>query len=521
MHGFYRDAPPGGILALLAVGLGLGVAVFVLVPVLILLVLVTRVAAGQQDRRLAMLRLVGATRLQTALVAATETGLAAGAGAALAWGGYAVGRRVASATVVFQGGHFWLADLAVPGWVLALVLVGVPVLAVATTLVALWHVQFRPLSVHRRSRRPAPTPWTALPLAIGVGGQLLLVPLRDRIAADTVGQLAPILAILQVVGVVLIGPWLCLLAARAMARLSRRAPTLLAARRIAHDPGATFRAVGVVALAAMAAAYLGSTADRPGPPAGQQDQRIRPGVVQVNTGPVSPDLVAPLLTGGAVAERWGAGGRFVVSCADVARMRHVTCPHPANDPWGPVEPGPDAARLTVVQFYVPTDGSLAAENRVRTQVANLVPNAIINTDRDPVDYQFEQIFRDLDRMGGLAALFVLLVGAVGLTAGVIGGLAERRRPFALLRASGVRLSELRLVILVETAVTMLATSLVGVGLGLVAAYATTRGADLVWTGPGWRVFAIVGAGVLAALVFSLFALPLVGVATRHDAIRYE
>ena len=61
---------------------------------------------------------------------------------------------------------------------------------------------------------------------------------------------------------------------------------------------------------------------------------------------------------------------------------------------------------------------------------------------------------------------MLLVAACSLTAGMIGGLIERRRPFALLRASGMRLGELRRVVFLETAATMVVTSVVGVGLGL-------------------------------------------------------
>ena len=60
-------------------------AVLVLVPIIILIVAVSRVAAAQREQRLAAIRLVGATRRQTAVVAAAETGIAAVAGVALAW----------------------------------------------------------------------------------------------------------------------------------------------------------------------------------------------------------------------------------------------------------------------------------------------------------------------------------------------------------------------------------------------------------------------------------------------------
>jgi hypothetical protein len=55
----------------------------------------------------------------------------------------------------------------------------------------------------------------------------------------------------------------------------------------------------------------------------------------------------------------------------------------------------------------------------------------------------------------------------------------------------------------------------------VLAYLTTRQGSLQWHWPEPQVFALVGLGVLAAVLFSTFALPLVAITTRHDAVRYE
>lgn len=171
-------------------------------------------------------------------------------------------------------------------------------------------------------------------------------------------------------------------------------------------------------------------------------------------------------------------------------------------------------------WFIPTDGTPAAENRVRTRAANLVPNAIIHTNRDLMDRN-EFFPADLARLASLGFAFMLLVGACSLTAGTIGGLIERRRPFALLRASGVRLGELRRVVFLEVAATMLFTSVLGVGLGLAAGYAATRQEGVAWKWPVLEVFGYVGSGVLAALLFSALALPLLDVTTRHESVRYE
>ena len=55
-------------------------SVFLFATIVALIFMVTRVAAAQRERRLATIRLAGATRLQTAVMAATETGIGALAG---------------------------------------------------------------------------------------------------------------------------------------------------------------------------------------------------------------------------------------------------------------------------------------------------------------------------------------------------------------------------------------------------------------------------------------------------------
>ena len=68
---------------------------------------------------------------------------------------------------------------------------------------------------------------------------------------------------------------------------------------------------------------------------------------------------------------------------------------------------------------------------------------------------------------------------------------------------------------------MLATAAVGVGLGLASSYAFALVGDMAWAWPDAGVFAMLGIGVLTALILSLLALPLLDAAPRHDAVRYE
>ena len=514
-YAFYQ-----GIRVLLLLG-----AVLLLVPVVIFIVMTTRVAAAHRERRLAAIRLVGATRLQAAVVAAVETGLGAVAGTALGWAGYEAGRRILAATLTFQGARFFLDDVVVAPWLLALVLVGVPLLAMLTTVVALSRVQAGPLATSRHGRRPPPSARRALPLAAGIGGLLAAAPLRrvvDAETGETLDNLAPLFLILTIIGFVTIGPWLCMLAGRGIARVSRRVPGLIAARRIASDPSATFRAVSVVVLAVFAVTFSASLVDasEDGPFDGGRGV-LRPGVVEVITGGVPEAKVAPLLSERAVPVRSGDASDFVESCPELARAVTLSCSSSGLAESGISErAGLAGTGLPISMVYILTDGTPAAENRVRTQAANLVPNALIHTQQDRIDTD-AFFFGSLEQLQRLVWYFVLLVAACSLTVGMLAGVLERRRPFALLRASGLRLGELRQVVFLETAAAMLVTAAVGVGLGMATSYAVALFGDMVWTWPDAGVFAMVGIGVLAALILSAMALPLLDAATRHDAVRYE
>jgi hypothetical protein len=248
---------------------------------------------------------------------------------------------------------------------------------------------------------------------------------------------------------------------------------------------------------------------------------LRPGVVEVFTGGVPEAQVAPLLSGQAVASRLDIGGGEVVeSCPKLARVVTRSCSSSGLAEGIRTRAGPADADLPVLSVYVLTDGTPAAENRVRTQAANLVPNAIIHTQRDRLDVDGLYL-GNLERLQRVFWYFVLVVATCSLTVGMVAGVIERRRPFALLRASGLRLGELRQVVFLETAGAMLVTAAVGVGLGMASSYALAQLGDMAWTWPDVGVFAMVGIGVLAALILSTMALPLLDAATRHDAVRYE
>ena len=144
------------------------VAVLIVGPVVVFVAMVTRVGAARREQRFTAIRLAGATRLQTAALAATETATAVIAGTLLGWLGFLAARTVVANHVTLGHGiPIFVEDLTAPIWQMLLVLVAVPVLAVATTLVTLHRVQLSPLGASVPARRRSPQDWRLVPWSPG------------------------------------------------------------------------------------------------------------------------------------------------------------------------------------------------------------------------------------------------------------------------------------------------------------------------------------------------------------------
>ncbi len=354
-----------------------------------------------------------------------------------------------------------------------------------------------------------------------------------------------------VAGFFLAGAWICMWISRGMARTSRSFTTLIVARRIAADPYSTFRAVGAAAIAIYVATSVGLAVAASEQPAYAGGYSVLDrGVVAVHVRGVPEAELAPLMTEGVVVARLGGRTQIIVSCTELARVTDLTCPMPkfeeegggddqpfalAEDlftlpfphpsaadgifqPTGFEAPGPFAAGLPVQTLFIPTDGTPAAQERVRTLAAVTVPQSRSKTRADLAT-------GPLINTNGFAAIlpyamiFVLLFTACSLTVSVITGVLERRRPFALLRASGVRLGELRRIVLLETGAPLAVTVLFGVGVAVVQTFALIPPGE--WILPSSEFLLGLGVGALAAFAVSLIALPFMDAATRHDTVRFE
>ena len=237
-------------------------AIVVLFPLLILVNTATRLAAARREERFAAMRLVGATGRQVNVVATVESAVSAVFGTLLGIGGF-LAVRPALAQISFSGARFFDATVTPTAAGYLGMLVVVPVVATLSSLWSLRRVRISPLGVSRKVTPPPPRAWRAIPLLVGI--PLFVIPLLgDTDLKSQTLKTSPTTPLLYVgtflimAGLVLGGSWLTMQVARGLARISRGASSLLAARRLADNPKNAFRAVSGLVLAVFVGSLLAS-----------------------------------------------------------------------------------------------------------------------------------------------------------------------------------------------------------------------------------------------------------------------
>ncbi|MFD5496665.1 FtsX-like permease family protein [Streptomyces sp. NPDC127091] len=208
-----------------------------LIPVLGFLGQCARVGAVHRDRRLAGLRLAGATPWQVRRVAALETGLACLLGSAVA--------TVFSVLLLLR---LWARPTALAWVAVALIAVAVPVLGAVASVLALRRVVASPLGWVRRetgvrsSRGPGRLFLGSAILVAAVG---VLTAMSDRAPAGRVNWQFPVTVFAALLTVGAGSVWLAGASSRLMGRVlagrARSAAVLIAAERLRADPWAASR----------------------------------------------------------------------------------------------------------------------------------------------------------------------------------------------------------------------------------------------------------------------------------------
>jgi FtsX-like permease family protein len=555
-------------------------ALVLLLPVLIFIGTATRLSAARREERFAAMRLVGATPRQVSLIAAVESTVAAAASVAIGFALFFL-LRIPLAAIPLTGQPFFPAELSLSRPDVLMVAVGVPAAAAVVAWLALRRVTISPLGVSRRVTPAPPRAWRVLPLLAGLadlgfftvvgtppgpGGQVLVY--------------VPGTALIMV-GLVIAGPWLTMAGARVLARRASRPAGLIAARRLADDPRAAFRAVSGLVLAlfifTVTAALIAT-----------QDARHFAPVTDVAASNVLVDQFSASSDSGAVvgsepppsatvlirlrqipgvqgvAEFRAVRGltitspqlqihrapAAVVSCVQLASVPGLgRCPAGAAAAEVPAflaDIGGDLAKVTLPATDIParrltslplssldvaTNGSQPAIERARTVVENAYPTGVASYLNGPASPPqtlgdtaggADAINNAYQQLADVVILTSLAIAGCTLAVSMAGGLAERKRPFSLLRLTGARLRMLRHVIVLESAVPLLAVAAVaiGTGFGAAAMYATTE-IQRPLAGPDAGYYVMTAAGIVLALGLIAATFPLLRRITGPDTARNE
>ncbi|MEW2354536.1 FtsX-like permease family protein [Spirillospora sp. NPDC029432] len=370
-------------------------SVLMVVPLLVFGGAAARLTVARRDRRLAALRLVGATPGQVVAITTAEAVLTAAAGAVLGTLLYAAAIP-ALARVRIAGGGWYAADLW-PGLLPLLgVLAAVPLLVGASAVAGLRRVVISPLGVAQRHTPPGMRAVRAVALvvliiAFGIlGGGVLRV-----------GEIGAIILLvflsLAFLALNFAGPWVVWVLGHLAAATVRRPAGLLAGRRLIDDPRSAWRMVAGVALTGFVAGFLAL---------------LNPGAV--TTGPADRlELAVPKERSAAVA----------------AQARERLDGLPAKVTVTPRE-GNDIVAATVT-------GGEASVDRARTALAGTVPGKVATAPADMGAGTY--LLADL-RTGSLTVLivsFLIAVASAGITGA--GSVLDRRQTYEALRLAGTPL----------------------------------------------------------------------------------
>jgi FtsX-like permease family protein len=375
---------------------------------------------------------------------------------------------------------------------------------------------------------------------------------------------------LIMVGLVTAGPWLTMAGARVMARRTGRPGMLIAARRLADNPKAGFRAVSGLVLALFITtvavslittqnAKSGRPLDGPAaanvladqfsddsqpvtvptPRAALLDRLRSIGGVQ---GVLAVHQVGALTIPDALLgypHQLGALQAGLVACAQLASTPSLgRCPagaavaaFPADGAFG--KPLADitwpAARvsvsrldhLPVLAINVATSGTIPAVEQARTVLEAAYPGSDPPATLGEENADVNQQTVAYQQLADVVVLTSLAIAGCTLAASVAAGLAERKRPFSLLRLAGAPLGLLQRVVALESAVPLLMTAVISIGVGFAASAMFAAAQIGPFTAPGAAYYIITGAGIALSLGIIAATMPLLRRITGPEVARNE
>jgi FtsX-like permease family len=190
----------------------------------------------------------------------------------------------------------------------------------------------------------------------------------------------------------------------------------------------------------------------------------------------------------------------------------------ANIPAGRL----DALRVDAIGAE--TDGSTAAIEQARTVLENEPAYPVLNAPSTPEDsiVADDAANNGYQQLANVVILVSLPIAGCTLVAGIAAGLADRKRPFSLLRLAGARLSTLRGVLALEGAVPLLSVAAVAIGTGFAGAALFAREAQQhTMVAPGIAYYLLTAGGIVISLAIIAATFPLMARITGPETARNE
>jgi hypothetical protein len=246
-------------------------------PLLLMLNQVVRLGTATRERRLAGLRLAGATPAEVRRIGAVEVGFPVTVGAMAGPLVFALLRELFGGQRLPTGRSYLdlrstpallppsLTTALIPRsvipawWHIAAVVAVVAAAGIATGALASRHLIVSPLGVSRRAQPPAPRPWGLLLLGAGL---VAMAAALSAALSGTFGRgqaLMMVGILLVVLGTIALAPWIAFQSGQRAARRTADPATLIAAGHLVSDPGPAGRAaaaVGAIGIVSGTAAVL-------------------------------------------------------------------------------------------------------------------------------------------------------------------------------------------------------------------------------------------------------------------------
>jgi hypothetical protein len=186
-----------------------------------------------------------------------------------------------------------------------------------------------------------------------------------------------------------------------------------------------------------------------------------------------------------------------------------------------------AARLDALgvdALGVETDGTATAIEQARTVLETEAAYPVLTAPSTPEDSVVadDAANNGYQQLANVVILVSLPIAGCTLVAGIAAGLADRKRPFSMLRLAGARLSTLRSVVALEGAVPLLSVAAVAIGTGFAGAAMFAREAQQYpMVAPGIAYYLLTAGGIVISLVIIAATFPLLARITGPEAARNE